>query len=182
MRLSAFECVNLLSLSKSLSLHDGLHSSAVTVSGRDEGAGGLVQSVGDNNLLQLIGEEALHVVGEGLVLLLSGLLGVLGVLILSVAIIDFHSVLGEVGHFVFAVVLGHAVHSVLVDGVDHVQDFISFVIKGILTITQHKLQQEQDSRCLIPLSDDGLDEWALLDRLLAVSGKIEDLVLSLLHA
>ena len=113
-------------ITESLSLHDTFHVGGPSVFSSDETARRVSKTVGNNNLLNLVIKNLLHELGETLNLALglfeSGLL----VFILS----DVKSLLGsrkKLLAFEFLKLLD----GILVDGVNHVNNFVSLLLESL---------------------------------------------------
>eukprot|EP01084_Bolivina_argentea_P299055 515473_1 len=135
-----------------LVLHDLLHVRGPAELGGDEDAGGGAEALGEHDLLDLLAEDLLHLLGE---LLVGGLLLLL-LLLLLLGLVELDALLGEADELEVLEVLD-LLHDVLVDGVNH-EDDLDVAALGLL------------------------EEGRLLELLLGVTSDVVDDVLVLLHA
>jgi len=112
-------------VAKSLRLHDALHVGGPAELGGGKNARRLGDTGTNADLLDLRAEDLLHELDERLELSLE-LLGRL----LLVLVIEVEAVLGD-GHELLAVVLLHLLHSILIDGVDEVEDLNALLLESL---------------------------------------------------
>ncbi|CAH0038645.1 unnamed protein product [Clonostachys rhizophaga] len=113
------------SVTESLGLHDTLHVGGPTELAGTDGARGAAKLVGDDDLLDLLAEDVLQALSEGLVLLLLGLTG----LLLLIGLLELE-VLGDINKLL-ALELLELGHGVLVNGVNKEQNLEALVLEGV---------------------------------------------------
>ena len=108
------------SVTESLSLHDSFHIGGPAVFSGNEHARRLIEALSNNNFLDLVTKDFLDLFAKGLER--SFLFFVF--LLLVVGLLEFKSFLGAVLKL-FAIELLKLLDDVLIDGVNHVEDFIT---------------------------------------------------------
>ncbi|VUC28174.1 unnamed protein product [Clonostachys rosea] len=108
-----------------LGLHDTLHVGGPTELAGTDGARRAAELVGDDDLLDLLAEDVLEGLGQGLVLLLLGLTG----LLLLIGLLELE-VLGDINKLL-ALELLELSHGVLVNGVNKEQNLEALVLEGV---------------------------------------------------
>ncbi|CAG9994060.1 unnamed protein product [Clonostachys byssicola] len=112
-------------VTEGLGLHDTLHVGGPTELAGTDGARGAAELVGDDDLLDLLAEDVLEALREGLVLLLLGLTG----LLLLIGLLELE-VLGDINKLL-ALELLELGHGVLVNGVNKEQNLEALVLEGV---------------------------------------------------
>jgi hypothetical protein len=107
-------------VTEGLGLHDTLHVGGPAVLGGNENAGGLIDTGGNNNLLDLVAKDILHKLAKGFE---AGLLFLL-LLLLILSVVEVKTFLGA-GNKLLTVVLFELLDHVLIDGVNQVEHFES---------------------------------------------------------
>jgi len=139
-------------VSQSLSLHDSLHVCGPSVFGSDQDAGGVFDTVRDDHFVDLVTEDLLDSLAETFELSLL----FLELLLLFFGVFDLHTFLGTVSELL-SVELLQLLDDVLIDGVDHIDDLIPFLLES-------------------------LNEGGRLDGLLGLTGDEVDFLLAVLHS
>jgi len=139
-------------VAEGLVLHDLFHVGGPAEFGGDENAGGGGEAISEDDLLDLVAEDVLHLLGEVFV---RGLFFFLALLFLF-GFVELDTFLGEADELLAFEVLD-LLHDVLVDGVNHEDDF-EVTALGFL------------------------NEGRGLELLLGVTGDVVDGVLAFLHA
>eukprot|EP00657_Telonema_sp_P-1_P009156 TRINITY_DN332_c0_g1_i3.p2 TRINITY_DN332_c0_g1~~TRINITY_DN332_c0_g1_i3.p2 ORF type:complete len:587 (+),score=293.64 TRINITY_DN332_c0_g1_i3:233-1993(+) len=139
-------------VAEGLVAHDLLHVGGPAELGGDENAGGGGQTLGQHNLLDLLGEDLLHLLAQ----LVVGGLVLLALLLLLLGLVELDALLGQAHELEVLEVL-HLLHDVLVDGVNH-EENLNVAALGLL------------------------EEGGVLELLLAVAGDVVDGLLVLAHA
>ncbi|CAG9942373.1 unnamed protein product [Clonostachys rosea f. rosea IK726] len=112
-------------VTEGLGLHDTLHVGGPTELAGTDGARGAAELVGDDDLLDLLAEDVLEALSEGLVLLLLGLTS----LLLLIGLLELE-VLGDINKLL-ALELLELGHGVLVNGVNKEQNLEALVLEGV---------------------------------------------------
>lgn len=113
-------------ISEGLSLHDSFHVGGPSVFSGNENAWGFLQSLSNDDLFDLLSKDFLDEFAEwleGSLLLLEGLLLFLG-------LVEVKTLLGAVLELL-SVELLELLDDVLIDGVDHVEDFVTLLLEGL---------------------------------------------------
>mmetsp|Transcript_29779 Transcript_29779/g.86813 ORF Transcript_29779/g.86813 Transcript_29779/m.86813 type:complete len:289 (+) Transcript_29779:108-974(+) len=139
-------------VAEGLGLHDALHVGGPAELTGDEDAWGVGETVGNDDLLDLVVEDLLHELAEAL----GGGLGLLELLLLVLLFLELESLLGGRDEL-FALKLLELLDGVFVDGVDHVEDLVSLLLET-------------------------LEEGAGLDGALGLAGDVVDAGLLVVHA
>lgn len=138
-------------LPEGLSLHDSLHIGGPSELGGHQGAGRGRKSGAERALFNLVSEDLLDELAgafEGYLLLLT-------LLLLLLVVLEVEAFLGAVSELLFIIVL-ELLDDVLVNGVNHVEDFVSSLLEA-------------------------LDEGTVGDGTSALAGDVVDLLLVLFH-
>ena len=108
------------SITESLSLHDSFHIGRPAIFSGDEYTRRLVETLSDNNFLDLVTKDFFDLFAKGF----ERSLLFFEFLLLAVGILKFESFLGAILKL-FAIEFFKLLDDIFIDGVNHVEDFIS---------------------------------------------------------